>query len=941
MARGNRMQHSAWPLVGRERELALIDAAYAGAGGIVLVGEAGVGKTRLARQALVRPAAAGAPAAWAAASRSAAALPLGALAHLLLSGERSAAGPRERPAAGPPDATAGPLDALELLVARFSRRGGPQPVLGVDDAHLLDDASAALLYQLAAGGHAFVVVTARAEEPVPDAVTALWTDDVASRLDIPPLPAGDMAALLVAALDGRIDAASGLSLRHRCRGNPLLLREVLRAGRETGTLRRAGGVWRWTGEDYVTLRLTDVVTERLGALEPDLRGLAELLAWAEPLPLPLLESLTSHATVVAAERRRLIGVHRSGARLVASLAYPVYADVIRARTPRSRDREIWRSLAGALAATPMRRRDDVLLAAQWRQRAGLLIPPDMALAAAHRAVDRLDLDAAERFARLATGAPAALLLTEVLLDAGRYADADAALAAAPEGTHPDALAAASECTQTAAAPAAAAECTHPDAALPAAPDDVDLRRRWAVARRRVAYWNRRRRDADPPGPASADTSPGVGLDRYDDAARSWSLVLDGNTIEASRVSGAVLAAPSGVPVNASGWAAAAAVLSAGLLGRHEQAMAALRTGLAVADRHPDRHPWAGLQVAGAGCLALLATGRLREAADLADQRHRAAVDTLSDAGLGAAPLVGAWAALRGAVARAQGRAAYAVAELGEAAVLLDGRPTLLLAAAYLAELAAAHALTGDLGAAAARLAEAERRESPGPLFEAWVKRARACVTAAGGDLTLAVDQALHAGALARATQQPTIEALALFDAARFGGASRAETRLAVLADELEGPAVPAMAAVAAALRSNRAGAALDRAAATLAGLGQSLYAAEAATAAHLQHLRSGRRALAQASLARAAILVRDCEGARTPLLGPHGLYTVLTSREMQVAALAAAGHSAPTIASRLGLSARTVNNYLGRAYDKLGVRGRTQLADVLTDLAATPRHLSA
>lgn len=75
--------------------------------------------------------------------------------------------------------------------------------------------------------------------------------------------------------------------------------------------------------------------------------------------------------------------------------------------------------------------------------------------------------------------------------------------------------------------------------------------------------------------------------------------------------------------------------------------------------------------------------------------------------------------------------------------------------------------------------------------------------------------------------------------------------------------------------------------------------------------------------------------------GPHGLYTVLTSRELQVASQAAAGHSAPKIATCLGLSARTVNNYLGRAYDKLGVRGRTQLADVLSDLAAAPKDLSA
>lgn len=58
---------------------------------------------------------------------------------------------------------------------------------------------------------------------------------------------------------------------------------------------------------------------------------------------------------------------------------------------------------------------------------------------------------------------------------------------------------------------------------------------------------------------------------------------------------------------------------------------------------------------------------------------------------------------------------------------------------------------------------------------------------------------------------------------------------------------------------------------------------------------------------------------------------VLTSREMQVASLAAAGHSGGKIAAQLGLSPRTVNNYLGRVYQKLGISGRAQLAAALRD----------
>lgn len=68
---------------------------------------------------------------------------------------------------------------------------------------------------------------------------------------------------------------------------------------------------------------------------------------------------------------------------------------------------------------------------------------------------------------------------------------------------------------------------------------------------------------------------------------------------------------------------------------------------------------------------------------------------------------------------------------------------------------------------------------------------------------------------------------------------------------------------------------------------------------------------------------------RKPLLDTADLPDVLTRREREVALMAAAGRASREIADLLGLSVRTVDNYLGRAYSKLGVSGRTQLAGLL------------
>jgi DNA-binding CsgD family transcriptional regulator len=64
----------------------------------------------------------------------------------------------------------------------------------------------------------------------------------------------------------------------------------------------------------------------------------------------------------------------------------------------------------------------------------------------------------------------------------------------------------------------------------------------------------------------------------------------------------------------------------------------------------------------------------------------------------------------------------------------------------------------------------------------------------------------------------------------------------------------------------------------------------------------------------------------------------LTSREQQVAACAAMGHSNKLIAYDLGLSQGTVSVLLHRAARKLGVSSRTALIRALRDLAEAPRE---
>jgi DNA-binding CsgD family transcriptional regulator len=359
-----------------------------------------------------------------------------------------------------------------------------------------------------------------------------------------------------------------------------------------------------------------------------------------------------------------------------------------------------------------------------------------------------------------------------------------------------------------------------------------------------------------------------------------------------------------------------------MLGRLDRAMAIAARGRGLADAHAGHLPWAQAQVGYGTCHALVAAGRLRRAREVADERHRAAV--ASDA----APMAGLWAGLRGIVAKAQGRVVDAQAALREAVALLEDSDEYQSVRPCLAELAAAAAIAGDLPAARGWLSRADsQRRGVNRLYDPWVELDRAWVEVAGGSISAAVAQAQLAARLARAGEQPTFEAVALYDAARLGSAPAVRGRLDTLASTLKDGFVPLLAAAAGALAGDGADA-LEHAAAEFIEYGHLLLAAEVMAAAARAHQRTGQSARMRAALEQAAALAGACQGARTPLLDLSGLGTALSPREREVATLAATMPSRE-VAGRLGLSVHTVNNTLARAYTKLGIRNRGELSTVL------------
>lgn len=85
------------------------------------------------------------------------------------------------------------------------------------------------------------------------------------------------------------------------------------------------------------------------------------------------------------------------------------------------------------------------------------------------------------------------------------------------------------------------------------------------------------------------------------------------------------------------------------------------------------------------------------------------------------------------------------------------------------------------------------------------------------------------------------------------------------------------------------------------------------------------RAFAAVRLVDPDLAQRLCDTFDLPLPTPNGL----TTREGQIAGLAAAGLTNPQISVRLSISVRTVECHLARVYHKLGVRSRRELPGAL------------
>lgn len=881
-----------WPLVGRAPDLSrVVDALAEPSGvGVVIAGTGGVGKSRLAHEVLDRKVAAGEAVARTLATRSSSTVPLGALIPIFPTSHDRAP----------------TLQTARRALTELAESGSL--VLFVDDAHLLDDLSAAVVLSVASDPRINVLATIRTGEPAPDAITALWKDAGAFRLDLDPLDRSTVARLLADVLGGPVDDLGLDRLMRLCGGRPFALQQIVQAASRSGQIRRNGSGWIVDADLAVPTPIAELIDDSLERVGGRAVELVATLALTEPLPVAVIDRLGLRSELEVLEDRGLVRVTEqstaspvvpvtdqvSSPCLIARLDQGLYGDVALARTGALRRRSLLTACSRALlAADPSEA--DRFRALLWRFEAGESIDPDVLVQGARWAYGagdhRCTRDLAEAAWKMRRNFAAGHLFGFALSRTNRGAEAEAVLAAATELACDDqervlAALARTENLQRGLGDVAAALrcCIDAEATVEAPSWRAELRAHRAMMLTQTGAID------------GALTLVAPLLDEANRAPRAY--------VKAAYAAGIALV-HAGRPQRATALALDALPLHEAIWRRE------------LFQTEPGVHHLTSL-------FAMLGQGDLGEAASLltvARDLTRPALPRYAHA----------WVLLMSGIgdlltgSAVDGQDHFVAAE----PIFLQGNQR-EVARWCRAGAATCAALAGDVATADRHLEAVDELDVPGlRLNQAMIDEARGWRHAATGDREAARSTFTAGIGEAVALGDRFGAARLLHAKARLGAADDVSHRMDRLAADSESPLIDLMAFH---VRSLTAGspAALSRDVSEAAERhGALLWAAEAAAEAVRRTKQEGDQREAARFARRTDALIERCQGVRTHLTMLTAGPEVLTARERDVARLAADRLSSKEIAAHLHLSSRTVDNHLRRIYRKLGVSGRRDLASAL------------
>ncbi|OZC47475.1 hypothetical protein CH286_15180 [Rhodococcus sp. WWJCD1] len=803
-----------------------------------------------------------------------------------------------------------PVESDRALAAALAEaHSGRRTVVVIDDAQWLADSTIELLARRIGSKGLFILLSVSAGRRRTPVLDGLWKDGLVDRIDLEPLTPEQSRSLMESMLrrdDEIVDSAALFAVTALSAGNLVVLRDLVTTAVERQALTVSSRVWRLASPLPVSAGLADVVRDHLAEVVA-LADYAAATEIADALDIVALAgSLVFGAAAAVIDPRLIEELESAGVLTVrtehnvdrVTFATPITAQVRTEDMATLRRRRLSLTVADALdASTDGLGPRERVIAALLRIHAGVALDAQTAVEAA-----RLSW----RFVPPET----TLELASAAAEAGGGFDAQLILATAE-----------SQLGLTASAQQRLDELLRRS--------DNDIRRATAV---RACTDNMVLRLADPTRALALNAStelaivdPGIRTQLR--AQRGLMMHAIGDTAGALALLEPLMDDLEGATLISASFAVAAGATVVGRLSAAFSALARVQPG-------PDNPAATVLDLT--RCFTIACAGNFEEASALARYRYDEAVEQFS-------PLQQAWFGwARGGVLLSQGHAAEAIRWCSEAYTLAGTLGQRSMEPMVACDLVRALALAGRAEEASDLIEAADLDNPASPaLFGARGTRLAALgwAAAARGDVGRA-RELLVASAEAHAAIDHHLPALFSYvDAARCGAAAAVLAPVHSLSSLIEGDLVRTEVRMVEVLAASPGSDSSDSSvseqsvaeqavsvAASAEKHGLDLHAAEMYFHARNLLLRSNPRAAATAGR-QGHVLTERCGHPSTPLL--HGTRdAALTTRERQIATLAASGLSNRDIADAVVLSIRTVETHLNRIFGKLGISTRAELTSL-------------
>jgi DNA-binding NarL/FixJ family response regulator len=849
----------------------IVDALISGRD-VLLVGESGCGKSFAAAQATDTLTVRGHVVWRIAASPADTPVPLAALSRLV------------------GGATGGDLVGAALAtLGESGAKSGCVTVVVVDDAHFLDEASAVVVHQLGASGRVRLLLTVAAGARRPAPIERLAAAATTQRFDLGPIDSDEAHVMLAEMLGGSVETSAVAQLVERSERNPLYLRELVRGSMAAGSLSRHGIVWRLVAEVRPSPRLRELLMVRLAPMASAAIDALEMLAVAGRIELDLAGQLIDRDVLESLEQADLIAVRSEAGRLSIDLAHATFRDLLNESIGALRRMRIFRLLAHQRSG-PAGSDAEELQSVVWHVRGGVDIASERLTRAARIAMEANDtplgVELAQAAARSSGDVEAVLIGCWCLSQLGRHdeaiADADHALLSVTDPWERAAL--------------------HQRVAE----EQWWFRHDLIEARRHLGV-----RNGLPPGP-------------WTDLLRAQQgvfAILDGEVdLAIERAAPLVDHDHGGVRFVAS----LAQALALSHTDAPDQAIACATAAFQaciVDTAHQRLTGEPGIHLI-SQLIGMIYAGRYAEAAATAEFVHQAALNLPGPQPRGWAATVRGFAMLFGGEPAAA-TVWFTEAEAHWIDAALPGLARWVTAGLVLAESAG-----GAPERARASLDRLDEYDGSGfGLYAPIEALARVWVATEAGSQRDALQAADEAIDLAIQSGATALLALVGHDLARLDLRLPAKRALGELEQCTSAVIVARRQFTAARIDDDPAG--LVAAAEMWEALGAPLFAAESMSVAADLFKRAGQTRERNRCEGHAGLLLGRTGAAHTPPLANRLTDGPLSTRETQVALLAAGGLSSREIAAQLVIGDRTVESHLYRIFVKLGITSRDDIAAAL------------